>query len=480
MDLGFMNVTGTVTENANDTAHWINGRTFTHPVGSVSNLVFGGQTGAIGYLQGDRCCVAYIKSPGAGSFDLQYESSLNVGTWVTLATISTENAGGTIGAYAEYSLPTSNWPFLRLRITNVTSKSLIRIGAGIYNSDGGGGIAIMLGSRNSFSPEFNVTSSAIFDPIWQGLAPDMVLSCFREDDHTQWEAGGAFDNFYLQTKALKSETDWLLIGMHPSLDETYYPAITAAQKAWAVSRKESWFNPYNIFRDYATANAQGLMADVMHLNSAGETMRHNAIWQDQILGRMPLGGFVGGTNAGSPLLAITGRPGTLDTQPLVIPSSLVIRPTPGASYGELEIWDINSPNDMRMAVSQRNVSGSLLYRIFNVDVFEINQNYAKMPGGFVQVPTAFAASASLRRWHNTAVVNASSAAVTMTIFDTSASLDGRIYTIKKIDSSANTVTIDPSGSETIDGAATLVLANQWDYVRIQAHAGNWIIVGGNI
>jgi hypothetical protein len=38
--------------------------------------------------------------------------------------------------------------------------------------------------------------------------------------------------------------------------------------------------------------------------------------------------------------------------------------------------------------------------------------------------------------------------------------------VKKIDSSANTVTVNGYGSDTIDGAASEVLSNQWDSVTL--------------
>lgn len=54
--------------------------------------------------------------------------------------------------------------------------------------------------------------------------------------------------------------------------------------------------------------------------------------------------------------------------------------------------------------------------------------------------------------------------------------NGRLVSIKKIDSSANTVTIDGSGSETIDGATTYVLTTQWQGVQfIDAVSGLWEI-----
>ncbi|MEU6397872.1 hypothetical protein ABZ867_12930 [Streptomyces cinnamoneus] len=50
------------------------------------------------------------------------------------------------------------------------------------------------------------------------------------------------------------------------------------------------------------------------------------------------------------------------------------------------------------------------------------------------------------------------------------------YTIKKVDSSGNTVTVDGAGSETIDGAATKVLSSQWESVTLIPSGGNWYVV----
>jgi hypothetical protein len=47
------------------------------------------------------------------------------------------------------------------------------------------------------------------------------------------------------------------------------------------------------------------------------------------------------------------------------------------------------------------------------------------------------------------------------------------YGIKKIDSSANAITINPNGAETIDGAATATLGAQYDSISISAGATEW-------
>jgi hypothetical protein len=78
----------------------------------------------------------------------------------------------------------------------------------------------------------------------------------------------------------------------------------------------------------------------------------------------------------------------------------------------------------------------------------------------------------------TILTDATAGAITISLPDAS-SLSGKTYIIKKTDSSANAVTIDPNGSQTIDGAATYTLAAQYKYVTVQAYGGNWLIIGNN-
>ena len=50
------------------------------------------------------------------------------------------------------------------------------------------------------------------------------------------------------------------------------------------------------------------------------------------------------------------------------------------------------------------------------------------------------------------------------------------YIVKKIDVSANTITLDGSGAETIDGAATLVIGTQWNAVHIHCDGTAWFVL----
>jgi len=72
----------------------------------------------------------------------------------------------------------------------------------------------------------------------------------------------------------------------------------------------------------------------------------------------------------------------------------------------------------------------------------------------------------------TILADASGGAITVTLPDPAAYPNYEVM-IKKIDSSTNAVTVAPHGTETIDGASSLTLANQNDAVRLRSDGTNW-------
>lgn len=58
-----------------------------------------------------------------------------------------------------------------------------------------------------------------------------------------------------------------------------------------------------------------------------------------------------------------------------------------------------------------------------------------------------------------------------------ATYGGRVYTFKKVDASANTITIDGNAAETIDGAATRVMNTYNEKLTIMSDGTNWVIIG---
>lgn len=80
----------------------------------------------------------------------------------------------------------------------------------------------------------------------------------------------------------------------------------------------------------------------------------------------------------------------------------------------------------------------------------------------------------------TFLIDASLGNITITlpnVSDVSSSFVGVVYNIKRIDNTANTVTIQAQGSDLIDGAASISLSSQWTSRSIQACSSNrWMIL----
>lgn len=72
--------------------------------------------------------------------------------------------------------------------------------------------------------------------------------------------------------------------------------------------------------------------------------------------------------------------------------------------------------------------------------------------------------------------DATAASFTLTLY-TAVGNSGRKVRVVKIDSSANTVTIDPNGSQTWNGASTKVLGRQYEAANGASDGSNWIDFG---
>lgn len=78
----------------------------------------------------------------------------------------------------------------------------------------------------------------------------------------------------------------------------------------------------------------------------------------------------------------------------------------------------------------------------------------------------------------TLAVSANAGPCTITL-PSAASAPGKQFTVKKTDSSGNSITVQPTVSQTIDGAVNFALTNQWQYITIQSDGANWLIIGNN-
>jgi hypothetical protein len=89
--------------------------------------------------------------------------------------------------------------------------------------------------------------------------------------------------------------------------------------------------------------------------------------------------------------------------------------------------------------------------------------------------TSVSSNTTLDATHEIVSVDASGGARTITL-PTAVGINGRCYTIRKLDSSGNAVTINGDGAETINGSATKVLAAQYDFAEVCSNGTNWDVI----
>jgi hypothetical protein len=96
-------------------------------------------------------------------------------------------------------------------------------------------------------------------------------------------------------------------------------------------------------------------------------------------------------------------------------------------------------------------------------------------GSFGAAIATVTATTALTDAHHTVLCDATSGAITINL-PAASTATRRIYNVKKIDASANAVTIDGNGAETIDGAATKAIATQWGVLSLQSNGTAWFLL----
>jgi hypothetical protein len=96
-------------------------------------------------------------------------------------------------------------------------------------------------------------------------------------------------------------------------------------------------------------------------------------------------------------------------------------------------------------------------------------------GGFKADVDAKTANYTVTEADYAVAVSAASGAVTVSLPAASAS-ENQIVIVKKTDATVNAVTVDGSGSETIDGQTTFILAMQYEAVTLQCDGTGWHVI----
>ncbi len=98
----------------------------------------------------------------------------------------------------------------------------------------------------------------------------------------------------------------------------------------------------------------------------------------------------------------------------------------------------------------------------------------KLTGAVQSAITSKTANYNIQDSDGIITANASSGGLNFTL-PSAVGMAGRQFTIKKVDSSANAVTLSTTASQTIDGSATAQLGSQWQYLTVTSDGSNWII-----
>ena len=189
-----------------------------------------------------------------------------------------------------------------------------------------------------------------------------------------------------------------------------------------------------------------------------------------------------GANASKALESVTIGTGLDYTRPTLSLSHLGIEALTDPGADRILFWDdnttacgwlavgnsivittttIDTVQDIRTSASPQFVGGT----------FTGTVNTKGFIGNLVTKTSGYTATAT----DYTILCNASGGAFTITL-PAAASHTGRIYHIKKIDSSANAVTVDGNASETIDDGLTAVLTVQYESITIQSDGSEWWIL----
>ncbi len=144
------------------------------------------------------------------------------------------------------------------------------------------------------------------------------------------------------------------------------------------------------------------------------------------------------------------------------------------SIGDLLFWDATN------SVVNKTAAAQLQVGIAIADAANPSATVRMLMRGAAAAAASYIASIStdttLSAAHHTVLVDATAGNVVITLPTAASAFSGgigRVYNVKKVDASANTVTVDGSGAETIDGAATQVLTDQYQSMTIQSNGTSW-------
>lgn len=149
----------------------------------------------------------------------------------------------------------------------------------------------------------------------------------------------------------------------------------------------------------------------------------------------------------------TSFPAALDTFPTAVDLADDNLSTKPHSSLHANLGDSVAALEAKVGITASTVTTSFEYRLFSQEAqsasFSVDQTFT---------------------WVTTA------ATMRTATLPTAASIAGRQYTVKKVDSGVGLLVVTTTASQTIDGALTYILTAQWDSVTVVSDGSNWMVV----
>jgi hypothetical protein len=124
------------------------------------------------------------------------------------------------------------------------------------------------------------------------------------------------------------------------------------------------------------------------------------------------------------------------------------------------------------------VSASNTIQLGNTSITNVNTSGTFKSNGLISNIVSKTSAYSALTSDEIVIVDAITSAFTITL-PTAVGVTGQIYTIKRINSGGNAVTVGTTSLQTIDGATTYALSAQYKYLKVASDGANWIIIGNN-
>jgi hypothetical protein len=481
---------------------WINGETWLlNASGEGVEFAYNGSSA----VEGDTLKIYHLRQPGGGTFKIQ--SSVDGAAYVDEG--STIDTNGALAGVVTTVTKATYAKTYKVRALWVSGAVNI-IGGGILDSKRFGPIVSFVTNGSTGINNIDnasTTARAITDPIFADIAPNLiVLSHLDGAANVTTYQGTLQDNIAAGVVSTGAPApSWLIVGPPIGDDDTQDALNLAQQQAMrtlADSREDSFYDNRTWALPVADVVSRGLITDGTHYTAAAQLQwipsmfREIGIFDHTLYNRNAAPSYdliAGGTFRGN----TSGTPTYTQTATTHVGSLRLENPAGGINQCFLTLSDMAGAVNANDAAILQYASNVFILSLGAVSAF----NWRNNAGQYESYPTDTSLNSrngiTAARWgvtytgglstsistkstaytatekDRTLLCNAASAGFTVTIPAAAAGNNGLMICIKKIDATANAVTI----GTTVDGVASPTITTQWDRWTIQSDGSAWYRIG---